>query len=373
MTEKRCHTLTERIKKIGRPVKNTLRKLYHNLRWALASERYTGDPEEALRKLSSFAPNPGTSAVTSNHLGANLYDLTIIVPAYNAEKWLCECVHSILSQETRYSFQVIFVDDGATDHTPEILDSYTHDPRVAVIHQQNKGYSGARNAALKKVTGRYVMFVDSDDILLPGAIEKLLQNAFTHNADIVEGNGYRFDQTGRLGPVKPSAYKSLWGGPWLKVIRTELLERLEFPVGYLYEDTIISTLLVPLAKTVITIPDEIYGYRIHPSSITQTHTAEPNRVHSFWILLQIHEDMKALGLERSYESYCRTMHHIVFTYRRCILLPEDIKKLIFVCTGAFLSENYPEYTKTKDEYFRLAQALCHSQYGKYRVLCETMK
>lgn len=366
--------MIERIKKFGRPIKAGLRNLYHYLRWAVASETYSCDPEVAFQKLSELAPSPGTSAITDNYIGPKRFDLTIIVPAYNSEKWLHECVESILGQKTQYSFQVIFVDDGSSDRTPEILDSYTSDPRVVVIHQENRGYSGARNAALKKLQSHYVMFVDSDDILLPGAIERLLGEAVSRHGDIVEGNGYRFDEHGRLGLIKPKQREQeIWGGPCLKVIRSELLEHLEFPMGYLYEDTIISTLLVPQAKRVITIPDEIYGYRIHGSSITQKHTADPNRVHSFWIMLQIHADMKALRLEKNYESYCRTMRHIIFTYRRCILLPVDIKKLIFVCTGTFLQTHYAEHLNTHDAYYRLSCALQKHQYGKYCVLCETMR
>lgn len=366
--------MIETIKKYGRPVKAGLRNLYHNLRWAAASEKYHCDPNEAFQKLSAQAPSPGTSAITENHIGTKLYDLTIIVPAYNAEKWLRECAESILNQETQYSFRTIFVDDGSSDRTPEILDSYATDPRVMVIHQENRGYSGARNTALKHIQSKYIMFVDSDDILLPGAVEKLLFEAVTRNADIVDGNGYRFDESGRLGLIKPKQKESeIWGGPCLKVIRSELLEYLEFPMGYLYEDTMLGTLLIPQAKKVFTVPDEIYGYRIHASSITQKHTAELNRVHSFWIMLQLHEDMNALGLEKNYESYCRTMRHIVFTYRRCVLLPENVKKLIFVCTGAFLEAHYSEYLNTRDRHFKLARALQKHQYGKYCVLCETMK
>jgi glycosyltransferase involved in cell wall biosynthesis len=367
-------TLIKVLRGLVRKIRASVIRLINDIRWVFASEVFFCDAAEALRKLSEIAPSPGTSALTHNCIGSSDFDLSIIIPAYNSEMWIQECMDSVLSQKTQYSYQVIAVNDGSTDHTASILDGYASDARVCVIHQENKGHSGARNTALKNIHSKYVMFVDSDDLLLPGAIETMLSAAFKNNADIVDGNGYRFDSNGRLGLIKPEDYKStVWGGPCLKVIRSSLLERLEFPIGYLYEDTIINTLLVPMAEHVMIIPDEIYGYRIHGSSITQNHTAELNRVHSFWIMLQIHEDMEKLGLKKDYDSYCRTMRHIVFTYRRCILLPEDVKKMIFVCTKAFLRENYGEYLNIQDRYYKLSRSLQQYQYGKYCVLCGSMK
>ena len=365
--------MVDLLRKIARPIRRKLRQAKSAVQYSLATEYYSCDPVEAFEQLSKLAPSPGTSALADNHIEQAEFDLTIIVPAYNAEKWICECMDSVLNQDTSYSYKVIAVNDGSVDQTPALLAKYAADSRVAVVNQENKGHSGARNGVLKHIRSRYVMFVDADDLLLPGAIEKLLREAFTQDADIVEGNGYRFDQTGWLGLVKPHNATHIWGGPCLKVIKSDLLEHLHFPEGYLYEDTIIGSLLVPLAKKVVTVPDEVYAYRIHPASITQNHTAELNRVHSFWIMLQVHEDMQQLGLEKNYDSYRRTMHHIVFTYRRCILLPEEIKKLIFVCTGSFLRDAYGDYLNTHDECYKLSHALQESQYGKYIVFCKTME
>ncbi len=83
---------------------------------------------------------------------------------------------SILSQETQYTYQVILVDDGSTDSTGSIADEYAADPRVQVIHQANKGFSGARNAGFNHIVGEYIAFVASDDILMSGAIEALMHS-----------------------------------------------------------------------------------------------------------------------------------------------------------------------------------------------------
>ena len=80
-------------------------------------------------------------------------------------------MNSVLSQSTKWSYRVIVIDDGSTDRTGEIIDTYKTDKRVKIIHQENRGYSGARNRGLAELDSKYVTFLDSDDILMPHAIE----------------------------------------------------------------------------------------------------------------------------------------------------------------------------------------------------------
>ena len=105
---------------------------------------------QASQILTAFAPDPSTTCVANNALNPQ-YDLQIIVPAYNVEKYAAECLESILNQKTHYSYLVTVVNDGSTDKTPEILRSYEmkYPDRMEVINQENRGFSGARNAALK--------------------------------------------------------------------------------------------------------------------------------------------------------------------------------------------------------------------------------
>ena len=122
--------------------------------------------------------------------------LSVIVPVYNVEEYLGRCVDSILAQTYKH-LEVILVDDGAKDKTPEICDKYKDDPRVTVIHQKNRGLSGARNTGLKELFGKYVLLVDSDDILCEGAIEGLLDTAFRYDCDLVEGGAYYLFESGK--------------------------------------------------------------------------------------------------------------------------------------------------------------------------------
>ena len=102
--------------------------------------------------------------------------LSIIVPVYNAEEYLDRCMISILEQDFS-SYEVILVDDGSTDSSPMICDRYSAtDPRFRTIHKKNGGVSSARNAGLDLAKGEYVMFVDSDDALLPDSLEMMFEN-----------------------------------------------------------------------------------------------------------------------------------------------------------------------------------------------------
>lgn len=111
--------------------------------------------------------------------------ISIIVPIYCVEKYLNECVDSLLNQ-TLHNIEIILVDDGSPDKSSEIADTYTKkDKRVKVIHQSNCGLGPARNTGIKAVTGEYVGFVDSDDWVKPKMYETLYKTAVKENADIV--------------------------------------------------------------------------------------------------------------------------------------------------------------------------------------------
>ncbi len=341
-----------------------------------ASERCDIDPHEALRQLKQHAPMPQATAEAKNKLNKPYkYDLTVIIPAYNAEKWIEECMDSVVLQKTKYSFCVKVTNDGSTDNTHNKLQRYTSFANVIIHNQENKGYSGARNVALREISSRYIMFVDSDDRLEPDAIEKLLDTGYANNADIVEGSAYAFNENGLVYEIKKKKCENtrdgLWGGPSLKIIRSELFENLKFPDGYLYEDTIIGYLLYPQARVISTIPDVIYNYRIHPQSITQTRSNNLNRVDSFWIMILMNNLIEKIGITKDIHIYHLNLSHVIRTYKRTILLDENIKKCIFACTGDFIQSNYADFLLTKCEYKRLAKAIVNKQYGKYCVLCET--
>jgi len=120
--------------------------------------------------------------------------VSIIIPIYKAEKYLQRCLESVLKQNYE-DIEIILVDDGSPDSCPAICDSYkTKDSRIKVIHSENCGQSVARNKGMKLASGKYISFVDADDVLADDAIERLVAMAEQGAYDVVSGNYFRVDE-----------------------------------------------------------------------------------------------------------------------------------------------------------------------------------
>ena len=212
--------------------------------------------------------------------------ISVIIPVYRVEAYLKRCVDSVLTQ-TYTHMEVILVDDGSPDGCPSICDAYAEqDARVTVIHQENRGVSGARNRGLELANADYLMFLDADDCLCPGAIESLMDAATENNAWIVEGNYTEVDTEGqvirrhshRAGALDP--VRDCEGYVWGKVIRRELFCELAFPQDYWYQDSIMRQIVLPLVKnqdkTVWGVENSVVLYRQNPGGITKKSRSRRN-------------------------------------------------------------------------------------------------
>lgn len=165
--------------------------------------------------------------------------ISIIVPVYNVEAYLERCLDSLVGQ-TYSNIEIILVDDGSTDHCPEICDIWERkDPRIKVIHKENGGLSDARNAGLKMATGEYIAFVDSDDWLDLEYCDVMIKTMFENDADIVECGTYLVDESGEKISQRRAS------NPQLILDREEALERL------LTEDGVYQTVWNKLYKRIV--------------------------------------------------------------------------------------------------------------------------
>ena len=128
--------------------------------------------------------------------------LSVIIPCYNAEKYLGECLDSLLAQDVK-DFEIILIDDGSRDGTAQLARRYAQqDERIRLIGQENAGVSAARNAGLRIARGEWVLFVDADDVLPQSALGKLLSCAKA-DVDLVVSTHETFTESGRAQIVYP--------------------------------------------------------------------------------------------------------------------------------------------------------------------------
>ena len=213
--------------------------------------------------------------------------VSIIVPIYNVEPYLRGCLDSLLNQ-TFKDFEVIMVDDGATDSSGAIADEYAQkDKRFSVIHQKNKGLSGARNTGLKVAKGSYISFLDSDDYFHPDFLNLMMQVAQNEQTDVVFCNLahtsslYQKMQAGlKLTDFKLTRYfkpftdflkeKSLITQVCVKLYKKSVLGDLTFKEGIYFEDVLFTTLFMGRAKNAVHINAPLYYYYTNPNSIMHT-------------------------------------------------------------------------------------------------------
>ncbi len=123
--------------------------------------------------------------------------ISVIIPVYNVEEYLHECVDSVINQ-TYKNLQIILVDDGSTDSSGKICDEYAeNDKRITVVHQKNAGPSKTRNTGLSQANGKYIYFLDSDDYIENNALELLIDTAESNDADLVFFDAHSFSDDGQ--------------------------------------------------------------------------------------------------------------------------------------------------------------------------------
>lgn len=340
--------------------------------FAFSKHNYTSmTKEEAYEVMEATSPRPSGEGVINNEvIYPYPYDLQIIVSAFNVEKYLQECMDSILAQKTKYSYIVYLIDDGSTDKTSEIADSYSKDNRVKVIHQANKGFSGARNTGLKNIVGEYISFVDSDDMLPEGAIEALMSTAKEQDADIVQGGYYKLYGSHKVVSFKTKKLKkvnalgNLLGYPCGKVFKSVLWGMMQFPEGYWFEDSIGSFLIYPKAKSSYLIPQMCYIYRQNENSITHTFSGKPKSVDTYWITELLVKEHDELGLKRDNAYYEKIFRQIALNAKRVLGMSEKVREAVFVLTHALLCERFSEMKEIK-KYKLLQQAINNKDFGLY--------
>ncbi len=205
--------------------------------------------------------------------------ISIIVPVYNVEPYLEQCLDSIIHQTYR-DIEIIVVNDGSTDRSGEICRAYAgRDPRIVLFETENRGLSAARNLGIDNAHGEWIMFVDSDDWVEPEFCEAPLRAAMENDADLVVFCFTKVCQSGQTIPVKLSGVGNITremavecGRPavWNKLYRRRLFDTIHFPEGRRYEDVAVTHRLVYRSKQIMMMETPLYYYRIRDGSILRS-------------------------------------------------------------------------------------------------------
>lgn len=242
-------------------------------------------------------------------------NVSIIVPVYNAEKYLNRCVQSLIIQTIK-SIEIILVDDGSTDNCPEMCDAWSrNDCRISVIHKKNGGLGMACNSGLEKARGKYVAFVDSDDWVEADMYQKLYDTARRNNAHMVFSGIRRVDENGKISPMYQSSALTVYSTKdkidslMLDMIASEPSVRMErkIPMSakivlydrsmiishniqfdservFISEDLLFNLECMSKSKCIVEFPDTFYNYYINTTSIS--HTIYPGKFEKAKLLHQ---------------------------------------------------------------------------------------
>ncbi|BDW93817.1 glycosyltransferase family 2 protein [Allomuricauda sp. XS_ASV26] len=223
--------------------------------------------------------------------------ISVVVPVYNVEEYLRKCIDSILAQ-TYKNLELILINDGSKDNGGAICDDYAKkDDRVIVVHQKNKGLSGARNTGLGLVKGEYLSFVDSDDWIEPSMFSVLIGLLEENNLDIIEcgiaksnvetkekeHHFYKEDcKTALKRIIKNNQYSV-----WRRLYRSKLVSDYRFLEGKTSEDVYFTMDNIPKVKEIGVYLEPFYNYRYNPTSITKSpySTKKFDSLDAGWYLL----------------------------------------------------------------------------------------
>lgn len=210
--------------------------------------------------------------------------VSVIIPIYNVEAYLRECIDSVVNQ-TYPNLEIILVDDGSPDNCGAICDEYAQaDPRIKVVHQPNLGVAAARNTGLDQVTGEFVSFIDSDDFIASNMIEIMVSRLIQDNADMVicdvalcydhsniwSCDSPLTDRTFTLAEFVEEYLAWQYIIPCNKLYRRTLFRGVRYPVGCIHEDNATIHRILGECSTIATIPDKLYFYRQRRGSITHS-------------------------------------------------------------------------------------------------------
>lgn len=296
--------------------------------------------------------------------------VSVIIPVYNAEKYLNECISSIANQ-TMQDIEILAINDGSTDNSLILLDklSETYKGKLKVFTKENGGAGSARNIGLEKANGEFIKFVDADDYLKVDILEKMYNIAKENNVSLVRGNYQTI-----LGPIKMED-KCSWSdingsqivdvrenkdyvvtetpGIGNKLIGRELIGDLRFPEKTKWEDLAIIPVIVASSEKLFHMDEAVYNYRTNMNTTIKDFINKiPNILDIIKCVEIIGQQMDARGLSEEYKEQIKSMYilHTLFRVENAMLwvnFPHSKKEIVISSLLGILDAKYPNWEENK--------------------------
>ena len=303
--------------------------------------------------------------------------VSVIIPAYNVEKYIGQCLESVCNQSYG-NIQIIVVDDGSTDRTLDIINEYSQrDSRIDIIIKDNGGVSSARNLALKHVSGEYIAFLDGDDTYEREAIEVLVKTIECRNAEWVSFQHARWDEGGKkLSDFEFETGEFLFHSDeerfqfiiekllsyrigievWNKLFKKDIISKHNIIFSekcHIGEDYAFTLKYLMHAQKIVCIPDKLYRYRVRKNSaMSNSNSLDKSLKERAYMLLDIREYFQAIGHEFLLDKF--PLLFILLFDKVCggycaSEVAECLKRIELL---DFIKVNYKDLPKFKSECFQ---------------------
>lgn len=307
--------------------------------------------------------------------------ISIIIPCYNMEQKIEKCISSIKNQSYK-NFEAIFVDDGSTDQTKDVIEeNIKNDDRMKYFFKENGGVASSRNYGIEKATGTYICFIDSDDYVEEDYLKELHDNLVSNKSDISICNFTRvYEDKAVENRVENDFYHIIrFPAAWNKLYKTSLFKDndIEFPDKRVGEDLSVFGRLLMITDRISVVEKSLYNYI--QSSTSLTHTYDDSQYDTFEMTESIENFAKERNVYDKFYSrleFINIYHIFVATAYRLSFRPDfsadTIKGLDEYVSGKYPNWHENEGIKEYPMFYRIYfKALHKKQYGLISILLKT--
>lgn len=305
-------------------------------------------------------------------------DLSIIVPVYNGEKYIDKCISSLINQKTKYKLEIIAVDDGSKDKTLEKLNNYKND--IVIITKNNSGAADSRNYGIRKSSGRYIGFVDIDDYVDENYAEKLLDKAYSKDADMAKCNYYLYDDNGIINTTDKKDFYTdnkyadevlnTEGFIWNGIYKRKIWKNILLPCNYYYEDMILKIVIINKINSFAQVSDKLYYYRKNLKSTSRDKKNYKNYKCIDQLFLPS-ELIKTYNVDINKYNF----NNLLFEYGpmlffRTRYISKEIKKAIFIVACEYI--NTFKIDVTTSDYKKLLYSFKNKKFVLWKLISVKM-